>query len=120
MNQKKPFWKKPEFILIAVILTIALVSGVGYRLTHRTPAFRAEVTIDGTLVKTLDLSKDQEVIIHGAHDGTNRLIVENGTIRCAEASCPDHVCVNQGKQYRNGDLIVCLPNLMIVKVTGEE
>lgn len=79
---------------------------------------RAEVTIDGELVETLDLSKDQEVTIHGARGGMNRLVVQDGEIWCEEASCPDQVCVHQGKQSRDGELIVCLPSLMIVQIKG--
>ena len=74
----------------------------------------------GKLAETLDLSKDQEVTIHGAHNGVNRLVVKDGEIWCEEATCPDQVCVHQGKQSRDGEMIVCLPSLMIVQVKGEE
>ncbi len=120
MNHKNNHFFKRNMVFAAVILVIAAVSGGGYYLNHRTPALRAEVTIDGKLVETLDLSKDQEVTIHGAHDGTNHLIVKDGEVWCAEASCPDKVCIHQGKQSLNGGLIVCLPNLMVVQVIGEE
>lgn len=120
MNHKNNHFLKRNLVFAAVILVIAAVSGGGYYLNHRTPALRAEVTVDGKLVETLDLSKDQEVTIHGAHDGTNHLIVKDGEVWCAEASCPDKVCVHQGKQSLDGGLIVCLPNLMIVQVIGEE
>ena len=112
--------KRNDFILALVILVIALIGGGGYYFAHRTPAIRAEVTVDGKLVETLDLSKNQEVTIHGAHGGTNHLIVRDGAVWCAEASCPDGVCVHQGKQDRDGGMIVCLPNLMIVQIIGKE
>lgn len=111
--------KKNDMILLAILLAIAVLAGAGYYLSHRTPALRAEVTVDGALVKTIDLSKDQEITICGARSGTNTLIVQNGEIWCEDASCPDHVCVHQGKQSMDGSLIVCLPNLMIVQVIGE-
>lgn len=120
MEEKYKNFKKQDLILAIVLLLIAGISGTGYYLTHRTPALRAEVTIDGELVKTLDMSKNQEVVIEGKHGGKNTLIVEGGQIWCAEASCPDHVCVHQGKQSLDGGLIVCLPNLMIVQVIGKE
>lgn len=112
--------KRNDRILAIVVLVIALVSGGGYYFTHRTPALRAEVTVDGTLVETLDLSRDQEITIQNANGGANHLIVQDGTIWCSEASCPDGVCIHQGKQDRDGDMIVCLPNRMIVKVIGKE
>lgn len=112
--------KKNDILLATLLLFLAGATGGGYWLTHRAPALRAEVTIDGELVETLDLSKEQEVVIHGARGGVNRLVVQNGQIWCAEASCPDQVCVHQGKQSHDGELIVCLPSLMIVQIIGEE
>lgn len=120
MKDKKSAKKRNDLILALILLLVAAISGGAYYITHRTPAIRAEVTIDGRLVETLDLNKDQEILIHGARGGTNKLIIQNGEIWCAEASCPDSVCIHQGKQSRDGDLIVCLPNLMIVKIVGEE
>lgn len=120
MNQDKSAAKKHDWILILILLALSLALGIGYALTHRTPAIRAEVTIDGAVVEVLDLSKDQEVTIQGAHQGTNHLVVSGGEIWCSQASCPDQVCVHQGKQSRDGDIIVCLPNLMIVQIIGEK
>ncbi len=112
--------KKRDFILVIVLLALAAVLGGGYFLTHRTPALRAEVTVDGKLVEVLDLSKDQTVTIHGPRDGSNVLVVRDGAVWCSEASCPDKVCIHQGKQSIDGGIIVCLPNYMIVQVIGKE
>ncbi|HBE87040.1 MAG TPA: hypothetical protein DDW53_19330, partial [Lachnoclostridium sp.] len=37
-----------------------------------------------------------------------------------EASCPDKVCVRTGKIHRSGELIVCLPNRVVITIEGEE
>lgn len=120
MNGNKEKQKKNDLWLMLVFLGLAAVLWIGYYVTHREPALRAEVTVDGKLVETLDLSKDQEVTIQGAKGGTNRLAVRDGMVWCEEATCPDQVCVRQGKQSKNGDIIVCLPSLMIVEVIGED
>lgn len=111
--------KKQDIILILIVLAAALAAGSGYYLTHRTPAHRAEVSVNGVVVETIDLSKDQSLTIHSTGGGFNHLIVENGEIWCDKASCPDHVCIMQGKQSLDGGMIVCLPNAMIVVVTDE-
>lgn len=120
MEKKQKTLKRQDLILAAVLLVLAAVLGGEYYFTHRTPAVRAEVTVDGEVVETLDLSKDQEITIHGAGGGTNHLIIKDGEIWCSEASCPDLVCVHQGKQSLDGSLIVCLPNRMIVQIIGEK
>lgn len=111
--------RKHDLLLILILLLVSAALALGYHMAHRTPALRAEVTIDGELVQVLDLSKNQEVTIQGARGGTNHLTVQDGEIWCSQASCPDKVCVHQGKQSRDGEIIVCLPNLMIVQIIGE-
>lgn len=111
--------KRNDIRLTAALIALAAVLGGMYAWGHRAPALQAEVTVDGALVETLDLSKNQEVTIQGAGGGTNRLVTEDGAVWCAEASCPDKVCVRQGRQSRDGGQIVCLPNRMVVKVSGK-
>lgn len=112
--------KRNDLLLILALMALAAALGGGYYRKHRAPALRAEVMVDGELVETLELSGNQEVTIFGAGGGMNRLVVEDGTIWCEEASCPDKVCIRQGKQSQDGGQIVCLPNRMFVKVTGDE
>lgn len=120
MENMKSVRKRNDLVLAVVLLLVAAVGGGAFYFTHREPAVLAEVTVDGRLVETLDLGKDQEVVVDGAKGGTNKLVIKDGEIWCAEASCPDSVCIYQGKQSRDGDMIVCLPNLMLVKIVGEE
>ena len=42
----------------------------------------------------------------------------NAPAAVQEASCPDHLCIRQGKISREGEMIVCLPNRMIAEVKG--
>ncbi len=119
-NDESHVRKRNDAVLAMILIVLAIVFGGGYYWMHRAPALWAEIKVNGELVKTLDLSKNQEVTIPGAGGGENRLAVENGTIWCVEASCPDKVCVHQGKQSRDGEQIVCLPNRMVVKVIGSE
>lgn len=108
-----------DILLAAAILLIA-AAALGYNYyIHRTPAVTAEVSVDGKLVETLDLSKDTEITVSSAGGGTNRLIVKDGEIWCSEASCPDKICVHQGRKHLSSDTIVCIPNEMIVTITGE-
>ena len=87
---------------------------------HRKPAVTVEVSVDGSVVERLDLSKDTEITIEGYNGGTNHLVIQDGEVYIDDASCPDKVCIHQGKIHKSGEMIVCLPNLMIAKVVGEE
>lgn len=109
-----------DLLLVAAILVLAGGFYLGNRLMNRKPAVIVEVSVDGQVVKELDLSKDTEVVIEGYKGGTNTLIIENGEAYITDATCPDKICIHQGKINRSGEMIVCLPNLMIAKIVGEE
>ena len=46
--------------------------------------------------------------------------IENGKADITEASCPDHVCVDQRAISKTGEAITCLPNKTVITVDGEE
>lgn len=112
--------QKRDIMLAAVILLAAAAALGVNRYTRRVPAAAAQVSVGGKVVEVLDLSKDAETTVTSANGGTNHLIVKNGEIWCSEASCPDKLCVRQGRKRLSSDTIVCLPNHMIVTITGIE
>ena len=99
-----------DIILAVAILVIAVGFYAGNRLINRKPAAIVEISLNNHVIHQLDLSKG----------GTNTLVIENGQVYISDASCPDKVCIYQGKISRPGEMIVCLPNLMIAKIVGEE
>lgn len=111
--------QKRELILIAAILVISgLLSAIFYAGNRKAPE-QVVVTVDGRTVATLDLHKDTDMIIDG-HGGTDHLVIKDGYARITEASCPDKVCVRTGKIHKSGELIVCLPNRVVVTIEGGE
>lgn len=112
--------KKRELVLILVLLLAAAAGFLVNQAMHKKPAAQVEITVDGKLVRTLDLNQDADLIIDGVNGSTNHLIIQDGTAWISEASCPDKVCVHQGKVSLNGELIVCLPNRVIAKIVAPE
>lgn len=108
--------------IVLVILLVVLAGGmyIGNQIMNRKPAVIVEVSVDGVVVEELDLSKDTEFVVKGYQGGTNTLVIEDGQVYITDATCPDKVCIHQGKINRSGEMIVCLPNLMIAKIVGEE
>lgn len=115
MNNKK----KRDLLLVVGILIIAGVFYIGNWFLNRQPAALVEISIDGEVIESLDLTKDTEITVENGKGGTNHLIIQDGRTRISDASCPDKICIHQGEISRNGEMIVCLPNLMIAKIVGE-
>ena len=113
---KQKLLKKQDLILIAVILGAAILLFLGTKLMHNTPAKIVEISVDGKIVETLDLANDQELTINGASGGTNHMIIKDGEVWVSEATCPDKICVHQGKIHLDGEIIVCLPNKMTAQI----
>lgn len=118
MEKKKS--PKRDLLLVAVILVIAAAGfGINY-LRHQGPAEVVEISVDGHVTGTYPLNKNLDIIVNGYNNGTNHLIVEDGQAWIADASCPDKICIHQGKISRDGEMIVCLPNMMIAQIVSAE
>ena len=115
-DKKQKFIKKQDIILIAAIFVIAGLLFLGSQMMHKKTAEIVEVSVDGKVVETLDLAKDQELTINGVSGGTNHLIIKDGEAWVSEATCPDKICVHQGKIHLDGEIIVCLPNKMTAQI----
>ena len=107
---------KRDLILIGAILLIALVAFSVMPLLQQDGAYVA-VRVDGEVVAEYSLFVDGEYVLNG---GTNILRIEGGEAYLVSATCPDHLCVNQGKISRSGETITCLPNRLSITVYGAE
>lgn len=114
------FIKKHKFdiILIGSIIFVALVGIIIFKFT-RTEGAYAVITTDGRQVAEFPLNKDRKEILKFG-DEYNVLIIENGTARIEEASCPDKHCVHQQKIRYNGETLTCLPNKTVVKIVSDK
>ena len=110
--------RKSDYILIIAIVLVAALLWVGLRITGKAGT-SVRVTVDGKIYGEYRLDDELEIRI-GDEKSYNMLIIQNGEAYVAEASCPDKLCVHQGKIHYSGQSIVCLPNKVVVEVVGGE
>ncbi len=110
--------RKNDIILFAVIIIAAALIWGFTRMTQSEGAY-VVVTVDGVVYGTYPLNTDTEVRI-GDDEHYNILVIKDGTAEIAEASCPDKLCVKQGKAEFDGQSIICLPNKVVVEIKGGE
>ena len=79
----------------------------------------AEISSQGSLLKTVDLRTDQEFSVDTPNGGHNVVTVKDGKIAVTQANCPDHYCMNRGF-CNSGTQIVCLPNRLVIRFLGEQ
>lgn len=98
-------------LLLAAALTAALAAGTqGKRLY-------AEIWQDNQLVERVALTDDTDRTID--LDGHNVIVLSGKSARMVSADCRDQVCVRTGMLTRAGQVAVCLPNRVVLKIVGE-
>ena len=103
--------KRNDWILAAVVLLAAGILGA-YLLLGRQTGSYVMISKDNEEIGTYSL-KDDRVIDVG--DG-NRLEIKDGAVHMLYANCPDQICVNTGWIDQEHDMIVCMPNKVIVQI----
>lgn len=108
-----------DIILALAVIVAAAGFWLGSELLKEDGAF-AVVTVDGTETARYSLDTDAEIRLDSENGGYNILVIKNGKADVTEASCPDHVCVDQRAIGRTGEAITCLPNKTVITVEGPD
>ena len=99
-------------LIIAATLFAVDVTGVSGSSRNKTVI----VSIDGKKEAEYPLKEDGVYLLEGSHLGTNKLVIKDEKAYIEEASCPDKQCMKQGKISKAGEMLVCLPNRVVVKI----
>ncbi len=113
--------KRNDFILMAVIMIVALVTIFDIRIWQKNNTgdlAEAVVTIDGSVYCSYPLSEDVTERIELPDGSYNVLVISGGYADVTQASCPDQICVHHNRIRYSGESIVCLPNKLIVEIKG--
>jgi hypothetical protein len=113
--------KRSDRIVGVVILIALMLTIVSWIIMHRTQGAVAVVRVDDKVVATVDLTslKPQTLHITGVLGPLVIVTDGKGSIRVAEATCPDQICVHTVPARSPGDQIICVPNHMVITVEGK-
>jgi hypothetical protein len=103
-------------ILLALLLALTIFSP---------KLIPARIAGDTLVIKTSDSVyeisfKDEGSHVIDGHAGQATLVVKNGEAFLRNAPCPLKICEAMGPVSRSGEVILCLPNRIYIRVTGEE
>ena len=112
--------------IVGIILLIIVVVSLGVASIYKTSLKGTEniavIKSDGKVIKTIDLNKvvePQEFTIKTDKGNYNIISVKHNGIRVKAADCPNQVDVKVGWISKPGQLIVCLPNKLIISINGK-
>ncbi|MBD3167712.1 hypothetical protein GF324_14015 [bacterium] len=104
-----------DFIAILLFLGLSVVAtAFGLR---QEAGRRAEVIVHGEVVMTLSLAEEGLYRVQGLR-GESLLEVKDGHVRMTQSPCPHQFCVRQGEVHLRGEIIVCVPNSVAIRIRG--
>lgn len=109
-----------DFIVIVMIIIVAVLFVVLFY-DNNTNEKIAIISQNDIVLDRIELDKISEryvITYSGKYPGI--IEVNNGKIRFSHADCPDQVCVNTGWIDKPGQIAVCLPAGVIIKIEGAQ
>ena len=108
-----------DLVIIACMIAIGLFA-MTIVLFVQKDGEMVTVEVSGREVASFPLSEDVTYVIDGKNGGTNTLMIKDGYAWVEDASCPDGLCRNMGKIHNSSQSIICLPNEVVIRITGGE
>lgn len=111
-------WDKSIFcVLIAGAVLALFLQGF---LFSGSQNLQAVVEIDGREYGRYSLQeKNGKSLAIRTEFGYNKIVIENGSVKVTESDCPDHLEIAVGSIQKSGEMLICLPNRLVIRIVGE-
>ncbi len=106
-----------DFVIIGIVLLLAAALTAVLAAGTQGDRLYAEIWQDNQLIERVALTDDTDRTID--LDGHNVIVLSGKSARMESADCRDQVCVRTGTLTRAGQVAVCLPNRVVLKIVGE-
>ncbi len=77
------------------------------------------ISVDKSKNFVYPLNQNREIGIEGKL-GTAKIIIKDGRVKIINSPCPLKICERKGWISKKGDFIICIPNRVVIKITGKE
>lgn len=111
--------KKADFILIGAVAAVAAVLFLCLYVFNSGSGDYVQIEVDGTVTETFSLNEDISYEIK-TDNGTNTLVISDGSVVVTQADCPDGICANHKPINKTGESIICLPHKVVVTVINDK
>ena len=104
-------------ILTALILILGVSAWIGLN-HYRQAGDTVTIEVNGKVVRQADLHTSQQITVTGSI-GKTIIKIDRGTASVIHSDCSQKICVKTGKIHRIGEMIVCVPNKVVIKINGQ-
>ena len=112
----KGFIKKADIVLFIILISLGIASSVWLSTTSHSGD---KATVDGKKYGVYSLSEDKTIAVKRGNK-LNVIRIKHGYVTMSEASCENQVCVKHKAISKTGESIICLPNKVVVSISGKE
>ena len=109
--------KKADIALFFIILILGLMLS-WVSLTGDPSGDKVLVTVDNRDYGIYSLYEDQEIDIIQDDGHINHITIKDGKVSMSYSTCKNQICVNTKAITVSKDTIVCLPNKVMIEITG--
>jgi len=101
------------FIVLGASALFMIWAGAGSPKT----AADVEIVVSGEVAHRAPLGQNFRYEAHGPL-GETTVVCQDGYVWVADSCCPNKLCVRTGKVRATGQIIVCVPNEIVVRIVG--
>jgi len=111
--------RKADIVLFIVLLAFGFAMLFFTIRAASSPGEQVVINVDGNEYGRYPLDQDNVIEIHNG-DRQNTVTIRDGGVFMSYSTCENQICVHEGVVTTPGQLIVCLPNYVIVEIEGGE
>lgn len=109
--------KKLDVVLIVFLILFSFIFVIkDVFFTPKNNDTHIAISVDGKDYKNLEFKEDTYIYPLKTKFGFNKIEIAKDYVRVLEADCPNKLDVLQGKIFKVGQSIVCIPNRMIIEI----
>lgn len=110
-------FKKADIILVCALIIAGLI--MSYFLSFGNPAGKQlDISCDGEIFGSYPLNEDREIVIE-RNGHINKVTINDGVVSMDFSDCSGQDCVHQGAISHTGETIICLPNKVVLEISGD-
>lgn len=114
INEKDLKIRKNDIFLVASVIILCIIISV-IPFFFSSDGSSVLIYVDGDLYAEKSLNENSVTDI----DGLMQVVIENGKAYVKNSVCPNGACEHSAPVSSSGESIICLPNKIMIKISGE-
>ena len=106
-----------DFIIILFIILLAVSSGFLIKFTQG-DGDTVVISVNGDTTHRVSINRNLMIELSGFIDKSS-IVIEGGSVWMQNSPCPHKLCKQAGKISRSGEMIICIPNRIVIQITGD-